>query len=109
MTEARCAISVVPSAPSSAALEISLMEVAGEIGDLADQSRQTVMKIQEVTQEVTKAVDNLSANARKLLDFVVKDVTADYEGFLAIGEQYDKDGSSVDELSSSFKSVLSIL
>ena len=79
--------------------------VAGEIGDLADQSRQTVMKIQEVTQEVTKAVDNLSANARKLLDFVVKDVTADYEGFLAIGEQYDKDGSSVDELMREFSGI----
>ncbi len=79
--------------------------VAGEIGDLANQSRQTVMKIQDVTQEVTKAVDNLSANARKLLDFVVKDVTADYEGFLAIGEQYDKDGASVDELMREFSGI----
>ena len=72
--------------------------VAGEIGDLAEQSRQTVIKIQEVTQEVTEAVGNLSTNARKLLDFVVKDVTADYEDFLTIGEQYNQDGASVDEL-----------
>ncbi len=79
--------------------------VAGEIGDLAEQSRQTVIKIQEVTQEVTEAVENLSANARKLLDFVVKDVTADYEGFLAIGEQYDKDGALVDELMREFSSI----
>ncbi len=78
---------------------------AGEIGALAEQSRQTVIKIQEVTQEVTQAVDNLSANARKLLDFVVKDVTSDYEGFLTIGEQYDQDGASVDELMSEFSTI----
>ena len=79
--------------------------VAGEIGTLAEQSRQTVIKIQEVTQEVTEAVDNLSTNARKLLDFVVNDVTADYEGFLSIGEQYNQDGASVDELMSEFSTI----
>lgn len=79
--------------------------VAGEIGDLAEQSRQTVIKIQEVTQEVTEAVENLSANARKLLDFVVTDVTTDYEGFLTIGEQYDKDGASVDVLMREFSGI----
>lgn len=79
--------------------------VAGEIGALAEQSRQTVIKIQEVTQEVTEAVGNLSSNARKLLDFVVKDVTTDYEGFLTIGEQYDQDGASVDVLMSEFSTI----
>lgn len=79
--------------------------VAGEIGALAEQSRQTVIKIQEVTQEVTQAVENLSVNARKLLEFVVQDVTADYEGFLKIGEQYDQDGTSVDTLMREFSSI----
>lgn len=79
--------------------------VAGEIGALAEQSRQTVIKIQEVTEEVTEAVGNLSSNARKLLDFVVQDVTADYEEFLAIGEQYDQDGASVDGLMSEFSNI----
>ncbi len=79
--------------------------VAGEIGTLAEQSRQTVIQIQAVTQEVTKAVEDLSANARKLLEFVVNDVTNDYEGFLTIGEQYDQDGASVDSLMSDFSSI----
>lgn len=79
--------------------------VAGEIGELAEQSRQTVIKIQEVTQEVTEAVENLSSNARKLLDFVVKDVSSDYQGFLTIGEQYDKDGASVDILMREFSDI----
>lgn len=79
--------------------------VAGEIGALAEQSRQTVIQIQAVTQEVTAAVENLSANSRKLLDFVVKDVTADYEDFLTIGEQYSKDGASVDGLMREFSEI----
>lgn len=79
--------------------------VAGEIGALAEQSRQTVIKIQEVTEEVTLAVENLSSNARKLLDFVVQDVTSDYEAFLQIGEQYDQDGVSVDGLMREFSSI----
>ncbi len=58
-----------------------------------------------MTQEVTQAVQNLSSNARKLLDFVIHDVTSDYEGFLTIGEQYDKDGSSVDSLMSEFSTI----
>lgn len=79
--------------------------VAGEIGALAEQSRQTVIKIQEVTQEVTQAVENLSTNARKLLAFVINDVTADYEEFLTIGEQYDQDGVSVDTLMREFSTI----
>lgn len=79
--------------------------VAGEIGALAEQSRQTVIKIQEVTQEVTQAVENLSSNARKLLAFVINDVTADYEEFLTIGEQYDQDGASVDTLMREFSTI----
>lgn len=79
--------------------------VAGEIGALAEQSRQTVIQIQEVTQDVTQAVENLSTNAKKLLSFVVHDVTSDYEGFLKIGEQYDQDGNLVDTLMSEFRAV----
>ena len=36
---------------------------------------------------------------------MVKDVTSDYEGFLTIGEQYDQDGASVDELMSEFSTI----
>lgn len=79
--------------------------VAGEIGELAEQSRQNVMKIQEVTQKVTQAVENLSSNAKKLLDFVVNDVTTDYNDFLVIGDQYNQDGVLVDDLMSEFSSI----
>jgi len=50
-------------------------------------------------------VENLYSNARKLLEFVVQDVTADYEGFLTIGEQYNEDGTSVDTLMREFSEI----
>ena len=62
-----------------------------------------------MTQDVTQAVENLSSNARKLLDFVVNDVTSDYNGFLQIGEQYDKDGVSVNTLMSEFSTIAQAL
>lgn len=79
--------------------------VAGEIGNLADQSRETVIKIQNVTQGVTEAVGNLSDNAKKLLDFVVTDVAQDYEEFLKIGEQYSQDAVYVESLVSDFSAT----
>lgn len=79
--------------------------VAGEIGNLADQSRETVMKIQNVTQGVTEAVGNLSDNAKKLLDFVVTDVAQDYEDFLEIGEQYSQDAIYIESLVSDFSAT----
>lgn len=79
--------------------------VAGEIGSLAEQSRETVMKIQNVTQGVTEAVGNLSDNAKKLLDFVVTDVAEDYEEFLEIGEKYSQDAIYIEDLVSDFSAT----
>ncbi len=50
-------------------------------------------------------MDNLSSNARTLLDFVVQDVTADYDDFLTIGEQYNRDSATVDGLMSEFSII----
>ena len=79
--------------------------VAGEIGNLAEQSRETVLKIQNVTQGVTEAVENLSDNAKKLLDFVVTDVAKDYENFLSVGEHYSQDAVYIDELVNGFSAI----
>lgn len=57
--------------------------VADEIRNLANQSKAAVAKIQEVTQEVTDAVENLSGNANELLQFVSTDIT---QGFNSLGE-----------------------
>lgn len=77
--------------------------VASEIKNLADQSRQTVVKIQEITNGVTKSVDNLSVNAKTLLDFVSHDVLDDYNKLLDLSNYYSEDSEAVYKLISDFK------
>lgn len=77
--------------------------VASEIKNLADQSRQTVGKIQDITKGVTLSVDNLSVNAKTLLDFVSHDVLDDYKNLLSLSEHYHSDSEAVYKLISDFK------
>lgn len=79
--------------------------VATEIGGLAEQSKQTVTKIQQVTQEVTSAVENLSKDAEKLLEFVATDVVASYDMFGEVAEAYNKDAEDIDSLISDFSAT----
>lgn len=65
--------------------------VADEIRDLAEQSKNNVVKIQEVTEQVMVSVNNLSDSATKLLDFVSTKVNQDYTRFDEIAETYHKD------------------
>lgn len=75
--------------------------VADEIGQLADQSKNTVSKIQQIISQVTVAVQNLSTNAAELLQFVSKDVHDDYTHFLQVGNQYSKDGEEIENMAGS--------
>lgn len=77
--------------------------VAGEIGTLADESRKTVVKIQDVTKGVTEAVENLSGNARKILEFVIKDVSNDYEDFMKAGQQFSQDADYMEQMAEGLK------
>lgn len=79
--------------------------VATEIGGLAEQSKQTVTKIQKVTQEVTTAVENLSKDAEELLEFVATDVVASYDMFGEVAEAYNKDAEEIDSLISDFSAT----
>lgn len=72
--------------------------VADEIGKLADQSKSTVSQIQQITGQVTAAVDNLSKSAQELLVFVSTDVHKDYEDFLQMGGRYSEDGQLIENM-----------
>lgn len=76
--------------------------VADEIRNLAEQSKNTVVKIQEVTDQVTIAVNNLSDSASKLLDFVTTKVTHDYDRFNGVANEYNNDANSVNDLIQNF-------
>lgn len=79
--------------------------VAGEIGKLAEKSKETILKIQDVTNEVGQAVEKLSESSRNLLEFVSNEVTSDYEVFLEVGNNYSKDSEYVDNLMTDFSAT----
>lgn len=76
--------------------------VADEIRMLAEQSKTTVMEIQDVTNRVTASVDNLSQSSNNLLTFVSTDVDADYKNMLEVSNKYNEDAKFVDDLVSEF-------
>jgi len=83
--------------------------VADEIRSLAEQSKDAVVKIQNVTQAVTGSVGNLSEDSGKLLNFVETDVAEMLEDFSATTEQYGKDVQYMDSLVSGFADTASEL
>ena len=79
--------------------------VADEIRKLAEQSKTTVMEIQNVTTSVTASVLNLSQSANSLLNFVSTDVDSDYKGMLQIATKYNEDAKFVDDLVTEFSAT----
>lgn len=79
--------------------------VADEIQNLAEQSKATVENIQKLTADVTVAVDNLSADAEKLLDFVAVDISGNFHAFLDIADAYNDDAKYVDDLVTDFSAI----
>lgn len=71
--------------------------VAGEIRTLAENSQSSVAAIQKVTKQVIIAVQNLSANAEKVIQFISENVITDYQEMVDIGGQYYADAQSVKE------------
>ncbi|MBQ8596747.1 MAG: methyl-accepting chemotaxis protein [Lachnospiraceae bacterium] len=76
--------------------------VADEIRQLADNSRNTANSIQEISNQVTASVKSLAEASQKLLEFVSKDVSKDYDEFVAAAEEYLKDADNVEEMMNAF-------
>jgi len=84
--------------------------VAGEVGKLAEQSRETTEKIRGLTGQVTASVQALSAGAYSLLQFIDEDVHADYGRMDETTHSYEKDTTyfrkSAEETTASSKNLL---
>ncbi|MBW6410181.1 methyl-accepting chemotaxis protein [Clostridium weizhouense] len=78
--------------------------VAEEIRKLAEQSKDTVIEIQNITGKVTDAVKNLSNSSNKLLKFMSVEVDSDYKNMLDVADKYSKDADFVDNLVADFSS-----
>ncbi|NFV11865.1 methyl-accepting chemotaxis protein [Clostridium sporogenes] len=79
--------------------------VADEIRKLAEQSKDTVTEIQNITVKVIESVKNLSDSSNNLLTFMSKDVRNDYKTMLSVADEYSEDARFVDTLVTDFSST----
>ncbi|NFG22935.1 methyl-accepting chemotaxis protein [Clostridium botulinum] len=79
--------------------------VAEEIRKLAEQSKQTVLEIQDVTGKVTGSVNNLSGSANELLKFVSTDIDEDYKTMLKVADLYNEDAKAVGYIVTEFNDI----
>ncbi|MBR6395370.1 MAG: methyl-accepting chemotaxis protein [Lachnospiraceae bacterium] len=62
--------------------------VAGEIGQLAEQSKNTAMNIQQIVEASNHAVENVKVQVNKLIDYMKGDVTGTYKDFAEQSQEY---------------------
>lgn len=77
--------------------------VAEQIRILAEDSKSAVSKIESITSLVAEAVEELVSDSQNILSFVDNQVIKDYENTVHIGEQYDKDATTVEKMVSEIK------
>lgn len=73
--------------------------VAEEIRSLADNSRQAVDKIRQVTEGVVDNVAFLSQSSGRLLEFMTGKVMEDYQGMTELARMYERDAAFYSDIS----------
>ena len=76
--------------------------VADEIRVLAENSKNTANNIQGISSLVTSAVEELSSDANKMLEFIDSTVLADYDKFVDMANSYHDDADHMDEILQGF-------
>ncbi|MDR3288752.1 MAG: methyl-accepting chemotaxis protein [Peptococcaceae bacterium] len=74
--------------------------VANEIRNLAENSKNIVSKIQEITSVAKSAVSNLASSSSNLLRFMSNEVQEDYDHMLAATDSYTDDALYVSDMTS---------
>lgn len=76
--------------------------VAEEIRVLADNSHQAANSIQDISNVVIAAVNKLVKDSNRMLEFMDTNVLKDYDNFVEIMNQYQKDAETLNEMFDSF-------
>lgn len=76
--------------------------VADEIRKLAEDSKNMVNRIQEVTNIILEAVNNLSSSSGEILEFIDKKVLSDYDTLVESSEKYSENSFSIDSMVTDF-------
>ncbi len=79
--------------------------VAEEIRKLAEDSKNTVAKIQVITDGVRKSVDNLALSSNELLKYIMQDIAKDYALMMKATDEYFNDAHFVNELVTDFSAT----
>ena len=79
--------------------------VAEEIRKLAEGSKNTVSRIQEVTRVIFGAVQELSSSAGEIMEFIDKKVLNDYENLVTTSEQYSQSSNSINDMVTDFSAT----
>lgn len=83
--------------------------VAEEIRNLAENSRVTANKIQEVSSIVIDAVQKLALDSNSMVQFIDSQVMKDYDDLVSVGDLYDNDAKSVNHIMKEFDKTASKL
>ena len=77
--------------------------VAKQIGKLAEDSSKTAAKIKGISGTVIRTVDELSAVATDMINYINNYVMKDYDKLVYTGEQYNNDAETIKTLIDGFK------
>ena len=76
--------------------------VAEEIRQLADSSRATANRIQEINGVVTNAVQNLAGHSNNLVEYMTNSILPEFENFVSSGEQYRDNATYIEGVMNEF-------
>lgn len=79
--------------------------VAEEIRKLAEDSKNTVTKIQEITKIILSAVENLSASSSEIMEFIDKKVLSDYDQLVTMSDTYSEKSTSINDMITDFSAT----
>lgn len=73
--------------------------VAEEVRELAEQSSQAVVKIQETIKEVREAFEELKGNSREVLNFIVEDIKPQLKESVTMGNEHYNNAEFISNMS----------
>lgn len=79
--------------------------VAEEIRKLAEDSKNMVTRIQDVTNVILESVNNLSNSSGEILEFIDKKVLRDYDTLVESSEKYSENSINIDKMVMEFSAT----
>lgn len=83
--------------------------VADEIRGMADSSRETANRIQQINSVVVAAVNNLSDNANELVGYIQNAILPEFEAFVESGVKYRDNASYIENAMQEFTAKTDML